>query len=86
MPVAQGIISKLVHLLNFSSLLEIRKKTVSAIAKISTVASSKLFLFAGDLCILKEFLRILESLNVLGKEKICIALQALDQEEEFHLL
>ncbi|KAL3331056.1 hypothetical protein AABB24_034718, partial [Solanum stoloniferum] len=78
--VAQGIILMLVHLLDFTSLLEIRKKTVTAIAKISRVASSKLFLVAGDLCILNNFLRILESLSVLGKENSCIALQALDQE------
>uniref|UniRef100_M0ZT11 Ubiquitin-protein ligase n=1 Tax=Solanum tuberosum TaxID=4113 RepID=M0ZT11_SOLTU len=84
--IAQGIISMLVHLLDFSFLLEIRKKTVTAITKISTVTSSKLFLVAGDLCILKNFLRILESPSVLGKENSCIALQALDQEEEFHHL
>ncbi|KAG5631396.1 hypothetical protein H5410_003113 [Solanum commersonii] len=83
--VAYGIILMLIHLLDFSSLMEIRKKTVTVIAKISMIASSKLVLVAGDSSILNNFLRILESWSVLGKENSYIALQAMGQGEELYL-
>ncbi|KAJ8537066.1 hypothetical protein K7X08_035467 [Anisodus acutangulus] len=80
--VAQGIVPVLVRLLDSSSSPEIKEKTVTAIAKISTVDSSKHVLIAEGLCILNNLLRVLESGSVLGKENSCIALQALGHTKE----
>ncbi|WMV37787.1 hypothetical protein MTR67_031172 [Solanum verrucosum] len=74
--VAQGIVPVLVCLLDSSSSLEIKEKTVTAIAKISTVASRKHVMIAEGLCILNNLQRVLEFGSVLGKENSCIALQA----------
>lgn len=80
--VAQGVVPVLVRLLDSSSSPEIKEKTVIAIAKISTVDSSKHVLIAEGLCILNNLLRVLESGSVLGKENSCIALQALGHTKE----
>ncbi|CAN4089296.1 unnamed protein product [Withania somnifera] len=80
--VAQGIVPVLVRLLDSSSSPEIKEKTVTAIAKISTVDSSKHVLIAEGLGILNNLLRVLESGRVLGKENACIALQALGHTKE----
>ncbi|CAN4085478.1 unnamed protein product [Withania somnifera] len=80
--VAQGIVPVLVRLLDSSSSPEIKEKTVTAIAKISTVDSSKHVLIAEGLGILNNLLRVLESGSALGKENSCIALQALGHTKE----
>ncbi|XP_060204192.1 uncharacterized protein LOC132632324 [Lycium barbarum] len=80
--VTQGIVPVLVRLLDSSSSQEIKEKTVTAIAKISTVDSSKHVLIAEGLGILNNLLRVLESGSVLGKENSCIALQALGHTKE----
>ncbi|KAL3835368.1 hypothetical protein ACJIZ3_010104 [Penstemon smallii] len=80
--VAQGIIPILVRLLDSSSSSEIKEKTVTAIAKISSVDSSKHVLLAEGLVLLNNLLRVLESGSVFAKEKSCIALRALSNSKE----
>ncbi|KAL0318930.1 UNVERIFIED_CONTAM: hypothetical protein Sangu_2049200 [Sesamum angustifolium] len=80
--VAQGIVPVLVHLLDSSCSSEIKEKTVTAIAKISTVESSKHVLFAEGLVLLNNLLRVLESGSVFAKEKSCIALKVLSNSKE----
>ncbi|KAG6385988.1 hypothetical protein SASPL_154872 [Salvia splendens] len=75
--VAQGIIPVLVRLLDCSSSSELKEKSVSAIAKISTEDSSKHDLLAEGLVLLNNLMRVLESGSVYAKEKSCIALRAL---------
>lgn len=80
--VAQGIVPILVRLLDSSSSSEIKEKTVAAIAKISTVDSSKHLLLAEGLVLLNNLLRVLDSGSVFAKEKSCIALKALSHSKE----
>ncbi|KAK6123766.1 hypothetical protein DH2020_042491 [Rehmannia glutinosa] len=80
--VAQGIVPILVHLLDSSCSSEIKEKTVTAIAKISTVDSSKHVLLAEGLVLLNNLLRVLESGSVFAKEKSCIALKVLSNSKE----
>lgn len=80
--VAQGMVPILVRLLDSSSSSEIKEKTVTAVAKISTVDSSKHVLLAEGLVLLNNLLRVLESGSVFAKEKSCIALKALSNSTE----
>ncbi|KAG8388124.1 hypothetical protein BUALT_Bualt02G0093100 [Buddleja alternifolia] len=80
--VAQGMVPILVRLLDSSSSSEIKEKTVTAIAKISIVDSSKHVLMAEGLGLLNNLLRVLESGSVFAKEKSCIALNALSNSKE----
>ncbi|KAL2482708.1 ARM repeat superfamily protein [Forsythia ovata] len=80
--VAQGIVPILVRLVDSSSSSEIKERTVAAIAKISSVDSSKHVLLAEGLVLLNNLLRVLESGSVFAKEKSCIALQALSHSKE----
>ncbi|KAH6797189.1 ARM repeat superfamily protein [Perilla frutescens var. hirtella] len=80
--VAQGIVPVLVHLLDCSSSSELKEKAVSAIAKISTVDSSKHVLLAEGLVLLNNLMRVLESGSVFAKEKSCIALRVLSNSKE----
>ncbi|KAL7615888.1 hypothetical protein Lser_V15G01170 [Lactuca serriola] len=80
--VAQGVVPVLVRLLDSGSSMEIREKTVTAIARISTVDSSKHGLMAEGLLLLHYLIRVLESGSGLAKEKSCITLQALTLSKE----
>ncbi|KAL3631724.1 hypothetical protein CASFOL_024708 [Castilleja foliolosa] len=80
--VVQGIVPILVHLLDSSSSSETKEKTVTAIAKISTVDSSKHVLLTEGLVLLNNLLRVLESGSVFAKEKSCIALKILSNSKE----
>ncbi|KAI3463582.1 hypothetical protein Pfo_020245 [Paulownia fortunei] len=80
--VAQGIVPILVRLLDSSSSSETKEKTVAAIAKISTVDSSKHVLLNEGLVLLNNLLRVLESGSVFAKEKSCIALKVLSHSKE----
>ncbi|KVI06140.1 vacuolar protein 8 [Cynara cardunculus var. scolymus] len=80
--VAQGVVPVLVRLLDSSSTSEIKEKTVTAIARVSTVDSSKHVLIAEGLLLLHHLLRILEAGSGFAKEKACIALQALSHSKE----
>ncbi|CAK9177457.1 unnamed protein product [Ilex paraguariensis] len=80
--VAQGVVPVLVRLLDSSSSLEIKEKTVTAIARVSTVDSSKHVLIAEGLTLLNNLLRVLESGSVFAEEKSCIALQVLSHSKE----
>ncbi|KAL1566464.1 hypothetical protein AAHA92_02071 [Salvia divinorum] len=80
--VAQGIIPVLVRLLDCSSSSELKEKSVSAIAKISTEDSSKHDLLAEGLLLLNNLMRVLESGSVFAKEKSCIALRVLSNSKE----
>ncbi|GER45519.1 ARM repeat superfamily protein [Striga asiatica] len=80
--VAQGLVPVLVHLLDSSSSSEIKEKTVTVIAKISTVDSSKHVLLAEGLGLLNNLLRVLESGSVFAKEKSCVALSVLSNSKE----
>ncbi|XP_073048460.1 uncharacterized protein [Primulina eburnea] len=80
--VAQGIVPVLVRLLDSSSSSEIKERAVTAIAKISTVDSSKHVLLAEGLVLLNNLLRVLESGSIFAKEKSCIALKALSNSKE----
>ncbi|XWS47763.1 hypothetical protein CRYUN_Cryun13aG0012900 [Craigia yunnanensis] len=80
--VAQGVVPVLLRLLDWSSLLEIKEKTVAAISRVSTVESSKHILIAEGLLLLNLLLRVLESGSGFAKEKACIALQALSFSKE----
>ncbi|XP_057804879.1 uncharacterized protein LOC131020202 [Salvia miltiorrhiza] len=80
--VAQGIVPVLVHLLDCTSSSELKEKSVSAIAKISTEDSSKHVLLAEGLVLLNNLMRVLESGSVFAKEKSCIALRVLSNSKE----
>ncbi|KAG6412358.1 hypothetical protein SASPL_125035 [Salvia splendens] len=80
--VAQGIIPVLVRLLDCSSSSELKEKSVSAIAKISTEDSSKHDLLAEGLVLLNNLMRVLESGSVYAKEKSCIVLRVLSNSKE----
>ncbi|XP_047956282.1 uncharacterized protein LOC125202013 [Salvia hispanica] len=80
--VAQGIVPVLVHLLDCSNSPELKEKSVSAIAKISTEDSSKHVLMAEGLVLLNNLMRVLESGSVFAKEKSCIALRVLSNSKE----
>ncbi|KAL4584704.1 hypothetical protein LXL04_009312 [Taraxacum kok-saghyz] len=80
--VAQGVVPVLVRLLDSSSTSEIKEKTVTAIARVSTVDSSKHVLIAEGLLLLHHLLRILESGSGFAKEKACITLNALSNTKE----
>ncbi|XP_073056363.1 uncharacterized protein [Primulina eburnea] len=80
--VAQGIVPVLVRLLDSSNSSEIKERAVTAIAKISTVDSSKHVLLAEGLALLNNLLRVLESGSIFAKEKSCIALIALSNLKE----
>ncbi|GMI76670.1 hypothetical protein like AT5G50900 [Hibiscus trionum] len=79
--VAQGVVPVLVRLLD-SSCLEMKEKTVAAVARVSTVESSKHVLIAEGLLLLNHLLRVLESGSGFAKEKACVALQALTFSKE----
>ncbi|XP_019154135.1 PREDICTED: uncharacterized protein LOC109150621 [Ipomoea nil] len=80
--VAQGVVPVLVTVLDSTSSPEIKEKTVTALAKISTVDSSKHVLVAEGLGLLHNLLRVLESCSVTAKENSCIALQVLCHSKE----
>ncbi|KAK3042517.1 hypothetical protein RJ639_000241 [Escallonia herrerae] len=80
--VAQGVVPVLVRLLDSSSSPEIKEKTVTAIARVSKVDSSKHVLVAEGLLLLHDLLRVIESGSGFAKEKACIALQALSHSKE----
>ncbi|KAI3766069.1 hypothetical protein L2E82_16118 [Cichorium intybus] len=80
--VAQGVVPVLVRLLDSSSTSEIKEKTVTAIARVSTVDSSKHVLVAEGLMLLHHLLRVLESGSGFAKEKACIVLNALSHTKE----
>ncbi|KAI3785915.1 hypothetical protein L1987_45041 [Smallanthus sonchifolius] len=80
--VAQGVVPVLVRLLDSSSTPEIKEKTVTAIARVSTVDSSKHVLIAEGLLLLHHLLRVLESGSGFAKEKACIVLHALSHTKE----
>ncbi|KAL4559818.1 hypothetical protein LXL04_031964 [Taraxacum kok-saghyz] len=80
--VAQGVFPVLVRLLDSGSSAEIREKTVTAIARISTIDSSKHVLMAEGLLLLHYLILVLESGSGLAKEKACITLQALTLSKE----
>ncbi|KAI3521075.1 hypothetical protein L1887_10534 [Cichorium endivia] len=80
--VAQGVVPVLVRLLDSSSTSEIKEKTVTAIARVSTVDSSKHVLVAEGLMLLHHLLRVLESGSGFAKEKACVVLNALSHTKE----
>ncbi|XP_031114009.1 vacuolar protein 8-like [Ipomoea triloba] len=80
--VAQGIVPVLVRVLDSTSSWEVKEKTVAAIAKISTVDSSKRVLIAEGSGLLHNLLRIIESGSVVARESSCIALQTLSHSKE----
>ncbi|KAK9069857.1 hypothetical protein SSX86_010253 [Deinandra increscens subsp. villosa] len=80
--VAQGVVPVLVRLLDSGSSPEIREKTVTAIARVSTVDSSKHVLMAEGLLLLHYLIKILESGNGFAKQKACITLQSLTISKE----
>ncbi|KAJ8449533.1 hypothetical protein Cgig2_005555 [Carnegiea gigantea] len=79
--VAQGVVPVLVRLLDTTSP-EMREKTVAAIARVSSVDSSKHVLIAEGLMLLNNLIRAIESGTVFAKEKACVALQALSYSKE----
>lgn len=79
--VAQGVVPVLVRLLDTTSP-EMREKTVAAIARVSSVDSSKHVLVAEGLMLLNHLIRAIESGTVFAKEKACVALQALSYSKE----
>lgn len=71
--VAQGIVPVLVRSLDSTSV-EMREKIVAAIARVSTVDSSKHVLIAEGLLLLNQLIRVIESGSGFAKEKACVAL------------
>ncbi|MED6113672.1 hypothetical protein PIB30_073032 [Stylosanthes scabra] len=80
--VAQGVVPVLVRTLDHSTSSEPKEKAVAAIARISTVDTSKPVLAAEGLLLLNHLLRVLDSGSGFAKEKACIALQALSYSKE----
>ncbi|XP_013656337.1 uncharacterized protein LOC106361172 [Brassica napus] len=79
--VAQGVVPVLVRLLDSCSL-SVKEKVVAVISRISSVESSKHVLIAEGLSLLNHLLRVLESGSGFGKDKACVALQALSLSKE----
>ncbi|XP_021737404.1 armadillo segment polarity protein-like [Chenopodium quinoa] len=79
--VAQGIVPVLVRSLDTTSF-EMREKIVAAIARVSTIESSKHVLIAEGLSLLNQLIRVIESGSGFAKEKACVALQALSFSKE----
>ncbi|KAL2935581.1 U-box domain-containing protein 11 [Bienertia sinuspersici] len=79
--VAQGIVPVLVKSLDCASY-EMREKIVAAIARVSSVDSSKHVLVAEGLLLLNQLIRVIESGSGFAKEKACFALQALSFTKE----
>lgn len=77
--VAQGVVPVLVRLLASS---EMKDKTVTAIARISQVDSSKHVLIAEGLSLLNDLIRVIESGSGFAKEKACVALHSLTHSRE----
>nr|XP_043615430.1 uncharacterized protein LOC122587355 [Erigeron canadensis] len=75
--VAQGVVPVLVRLLDCTSTPEMKEKTVTALAKVSTVDSSKHVLIAEGLMLLNHLMRVLESGSGFAKEKACVVLKCL---------
>lgn len=80
--VAQGVVPVLVRLLDPSSSMEMREKTVAAIARVSVVESGRNVLAAEGLLLLNHLLRVLESGSGFAREKACVALQSLTFSKE----
>ncbi|KAJ0890547.1 putative armadillo-like helical protein [Helianthus annuus] len=80
--VAQGVVPVLVRLLDSTSTSEIKEKTVTAIARVSTVDSSKHVLIAEGLLLLHHLLRVVESGSGFAKEKACVVLHSLSFTKE----
>ncbi|EXB54909.1 U-box domain-containing protein 11 [Morus notabilis] len=80
--VAQGVVPVFVRLLDSSSSVEMKEKTVAAISRVSMVDSSKHVLIAEGLLLLNHLLRVLDSGSGFSKEKACVALQALSFSKE----
>lgn len=79
--VAQGIVPVLVRSLDSTSS-EMREKIVAAIARVSTIDSSKNALIAEGLLLLNQLIRVIESGSGFAKEKACVALEALSFSKE----
>ena len=73
---SQGVVPALVQLLDSPSN-ETREKAVAAIAKVSSVESSRHVLLAEEMPLLNHLSRVLESGSGFAKEKSCVALQTL---------
>ncbi|KVH98127.1 vacuolar protein 8-like [Cynara cardunculus var. scolymus] len=80
--VAQGVVPVLVRLLDSGSSPEIIEKTVTAIARVSTINSSTKVLMAEGLLLLHYLIRVLDSGTGIAIEKACITLQALTLSKE----
>ncbi|KAI3684409.1 hypothetical protein L6452_33632 [Arctium lappa] len=80
--VAQGVVPVLVRLLDSGSSSEIIEKTVTAIARVSTIDSSKNALMAEGLLLLHYLIRVLDSGTGIAIEKACLTLQALTLSKE----
>ncbi|XP_076925578.1 uncharacterized protein LOC143588470 [Bidens hawaiensis] len=80
--VAQGVVPVLVRLLDSGSTSDIKEKTVTAIARVSLIDSSKHVLMAEGLLLLHYLIKVLESGSGLAKEKACVTLQSLTLSKE----
>ncbi|KAL8232330.1 hypothetical protein R6Q57_002108 [Mikania cordata] len=80
--VAQGVVPVLVRLLDSGCSPEIREKTVEAIARVSTVDSSRHVLMAEGLLLLHYLIKVVESGSGFAKQKACVTLQALTFSKE----
>lgn len=80
--VGLGLVPILVNLLDSTSSSEIKEKTVTALAKISTVDSTNHVFSAEGLLLLNNLLRVLESGSIFAKEKSCITLRLLTNSRE----
>ncbi|XP_021995499.1 ARMADILLO BTB ARABIDOPSIS PROTEIN 1-like [Helianthus annuus] len=80
--VAQGVVPVLVRLLDSTSTSEIKEKTITVIARVSTVDSSKHVLIVEGLLLLHPLLRVLESTPGFAKEKACVVLHSLSFTKE----
>ena len=69
--VAQGVVPVFVRLLDSSSSMEMKEKTVAAISKVSMVDSGKNVLAAEGLLLLNHLFRVLESGSGFAREKAC---------------
>ncbi|XP_076922583.1 uncharacterized protein LOC143584398 [Bidens hawaiensis] len=80
--VAQGVVPVLVRLLDSGSTSDIKEKTVTAIARVSLLDSSKHVLMAEGLLLMHYLIKVLESGSGLAKEKACVTLQSLTLSKE----
>ena len=69
--VAQGVVPVFVRLLDSSSSMEMKEKTVAAISRVSMVDSGKNVLAAEGLLLLNHLFRVLESGSGFAREKAC---------------